>query len=128
DDSRLLCFLALEPRRQPRLVHRLTRRDEPELDVAVRPADLLLVENMARVEVADLAGDAGGEPRRVEGFNRSGAGSPGDHPAPRRCDVVAEGSQHAHPGDDDTPRLGRPGRRSGGRAHRTSLPVRTVAA
>ena len=43
--------LAFEPLRQPGLVHRLARRDERELRVAVVAPDLLAVEHVRRVEV-----------------------------------------------------------------------------
>ena len=103
---------------QPGLVERLARGHEPELDVAVGPAHVLAVEDAARVEVAHLGGDPRREPRRVEGLDRADAGPSGDQPVPGRGHVVAEGGDGAHPGDDDASALG----------HRTSFPVRTVAA
>src|SRR4029077_21215104 len=41
DNARPLGEIALEPFRKPGLVERLARRDEPELDVAVGPTELL---------------------------------------------------------------------------------------
>src|SRR5439155_1393134 len=65
-----LGLVTLEPRGQAGLIHRLAGRHEPELDVAVRPAHVLLVEDARRVEVLDLTGDPRLEPGRVERGDR----------------------------------------------------------
>ena len=62
-----------------------------------------------------------GQPRRVERLDRPDAGPPGDEALPGGRDVVAEGRDGAHAGDDDAARAPR---RLIGRA----CPVRTVAA
>src|SRR4029079_19680868 len=124
DDPRSLGLLALDPVREAGLVHRLARRDEPELDVAVGPADLLAVEDLARVEVADLAGDLAVDPHRVERLDHPDRGKTATQARPRGRDVLAERGDQAHAGHDHAPWLGRPG--CG--LHRTSFPVRTVAA
>ena len=90
DDPGRLGQGAFEPLGQAGRVHRLARGDEAERDVAVRPAELLAVEDMARVEVADLAGDLRGDPRRVERGDRPDAAAPGGDAGPRARDVVAE--------------------------------------
>ena len=106
-----------EPLRDPRLVHRLARRDQPELDVAIDPPDVLAVEDGRRIEVAHLAAHLRIEAGRVEGLDPADPGAPGEETLPRRGDVVAERADGAHAGDDDA-----------ARAHLTSFPVRTVAA
>ena len=78
DDPGPLGLLALDPVREAGLVHRLARGHEPELDVAVGPADLLAIEDVARIEVVDLAGDLAVDPRRVEGLDHPDAGLTGD--------------------------------------------------
>ena len=119
DDPGPLGELALEPLGQPGLVERLACRDEPELDVAVGPAQLLAVEDAARVEVADLAGD----PRRSAATGRTPRSSgrrTGRRRGPPRSSATSLPSAvtSAHAGHDDAAPLG----------HRTSFPVRTVAA
>ena len=75
--------LALEAFRQAGLVERLAGGDEPELDVAVRPALVLAVEDAARIEVDDLAGDPRGQAARIERRDRPDAGAAGDEARPR---------------------------------------------
>ena len=91
DHAGPLGLVALEAFRQAGLVHRLARGDQPELDVAVGPADLLAIEDVGRVEVADLAGDLRRSSRdgskAVDGRD---PGATGDQAIPRRRDVVAE--------------------------------------
>ena len=111
--------LALEPLGEPCLVERLARGHEPELDVPVRPAQLLAVEDVARVEVVDLGGEPGGEPGRIEVLDRAHAAPPGNEPGPGRRHVVPERRDEPHPGHDDPAPVV---------VHRTSFPVRTVAA
>ena len=67
---------------QPRLVQRLARDHEPELDVAVHPPHLLAVDDAARVEVAHLGGDLRVDARRIERLDRPDAGlCPASSPA-----------------------------------------------
>ena len=105
---------------QPGLVERLARRDQPELDVAVGAAQLLAVEDAAGIEVVDLAGDL-----RVsrDGSNASIVRTPdsaGDEALPRSWRTSLP-SAVTMPMPVTTTR-----RRPIG--HRTSFPVRTVAA
>ena len=118
--------VAFETVRQAGHVHGLACRDQAELDVPVGPAQLLAVEDMAGVEVGDLAGNLGGEPGRVEGLDAADPGAPGDEVLPGRLDPGPERGDEPQAGDDDPRRNGGPGR--GEPAHRTSFPVRTVAA
>ena len=115
--------VVVEPAGQPGLVERLAGAHERELDVPVRPADVLAVEDRRRVEVLDLAGDLRRHARRIELRDRRDPRAARDHPLPGGGDVVAQGVDRAHAGDHDAARsLGpAPG-------HRTSFPVRTVAA
>ena len=83
DDAGPLGEVALEAFRQPGLVERLAGGHEAELDVAVGPALVLAVEDVARVEVADLGGDPRREPRRVERLDGPDAGPAGDQARPR---------------------------------------------
>ena len=106
DDAGPLGLFALEPRRQAGLVHRLARRDEPELDVAVRPAHLLRSRTWLGVEVR-------GPRRRSSQSTRSGSN---DVDRARRPSGRRRGPSHveatslpsavtnAHAGDDDAPR------------------------
>src|SRR4029078_13284181 len=80
DDAGPLGLLALAAFRKAGLVHRLPRRHEPELDVAVGPADVLAVEDAARVEGAGLAPDLGVDASRVERLDRPDGG-----PAVHEC-------------------------------------------
>ena len=120
DDPGPLGELALEPIGQAGLVERLAGGHQPELDVAVRPAQLLAVEDAARVEVLDLGGEPGGEPRRVE-RSRSGGRRSARRRARPRSTATSLPSAVTSPMPVTTTR-----RRSV--AHRTSFPVRTVAA
>src|SRR6185503_16687666 len=120
-------LLALHARGQARLVHGLTRGHQPELDVAVRPPHLLLVEDAGGIEVLDLTGDPGLEAGRVEGRDPGDPRAAGDHPVPRGGDIVAERRQHPHARDHHAAWRRGPVGVGAGR-HRTSLPVRTVAA
>src|SRR5262249_2790589 len=121
--ARALRGRLVEPAREPGVVERLARRDEPELDVAVGPPDLLAVQDAGRVEVLDGGGDPAVEPRRVERADGRDARPAGDEPRPRGAHVLAERREGAHAGDDDATRRGGPCP-----GHRTSFPVRTVAA
>jgi hypothetical protein len=116
DDPGLLRQLAVEPIRKARLIERLPGDDEAELDVAVGPAQVLAVEHAGGVEVANLGGDLGIDPRGIEGLDPPDPGSTSDQAVPGRGHVVAERGDRAHAGHDHATR------------HRTSLPVRTVAA
>ena len=51
---------------KPGLVHRLARRDQRELRVAVVAPDLLAIEDVRRIEVLDLARDLAGDAPRIE--------------------------------------------------------------
>ena len=111
--------VALEPLRQAGLVERLAGGDQPELDVAVGPAELLAVEDAAGVEVADL----GGDPRRSAATGRtprSCGRRTGRRPGRPRSMATSLPSAVTMPIPVTTTR-----RRS---RHRTSFPVRTVAA
>ena len=99
---------------------RLACRHEPELDVAIRPALLLAVEDVAGVEVPDLAGDLRVRPATGRTLDRADAGAAGEEARPRGRDIVAE--RVTAPIPVTTTR--RPLRSR----HRTSFPVRTVAA
>ena len=112
--------VAFEASRQPGLVQRLARRHQPEGDVAVGAALILAIEDTARVEVVHLAGDLRRDPRRIEGLDPADAGAAGDEVRPARGDVVAERREESHARDDDPPAVRV--------VHRTSFPVRTVAA
>src|SRR4029079_7317955 len=115
--------VVVEAWRKAGVDERLVGAHEGELDVAVGPPPLLAVEDVGRVEVLDLGGDSDRQAGGVEAGDRGDAGPPGEEPGPGRGHVVADRRQRAHAGDDDAPGLGRPGP-----GHRTSLPVRTVAA
>ena len=121
DDAGPLGLGTLEPSREPGLVHRLTGRHERELDVAVVAALVLAIEDRRGVEIPYLGGDACGQARRIELRDRADAGSTGDHRLPGGRNVESERGHRAHAGDDDA-------RLAVGRAHRTSFPVRMVAA
>src|SRR5690606_37374022 len=54
------------------------------------------------VEVAHLAGDAGGERRRVEIGDRADAAAAARDVRPRRRDIIADGADDAETCDDDT--------------------------
>ena len=58
--------VALQARRQAGLIHGLAGGHEAELDVAVGPALVLAVEDVARIEVLHLGRDADAQPRRIE--------------------------------------------------------------
>ncbi len=116
-------IVVVEAGRQAGVDERLVRAHERELDVAVGPPHLLAVEDVGRVEVLDLGGDPDGQARGIEAGHVATPDRPAMRPAHVVLDVVADGVHRAHAGDDDPARLGRP--RPG---HRTSFPVRTVAA
>ena len=118
DDPGPLGEVALEALGEAGLVERLACRDQRELDVPVGPAQLLAVEDPAGVEVVHLAGDARGQARRIERLDGPDPGAAGDEVLPGRRHVVPERGDEAHPGHHDPSSVG----------HRTSFPVRTVAA
>ena len=139
DDPGPLGEEPVEPLREAGVGQRLARRHEGELRVAVVAALLLAIQDRRRVEVGDLAGDPRRHARRVEGGDRPDARAAGDEPVPGGGDIAAEGGHHPQPGDDHpagtragAARAGRacPTRAGAARAvaHRTSLPVRIVAA
>ena len=121
DHPRLLGELAFEPLRQAGVDLRLARRDQAEGDIAVRPPELLAVEHVARVEARHLAGDARRHARWIERLDRADAAPSRDQPVPRGGHIHAERRDGTHPGDHDAARRAC-------RSHRTSFPVRTVAA
>ena len=121
DDAGPFGQLPFEAGRQPGLIHGLAGGDERELDVAVVAALLLAVEDRGWVEVLDLGGDPGRKARRIELRDGADARAAGDHRLPRRRHVESERCDGAHAGDDDA-------RLAVGRTHRTSFPVRIVAA
>ena len=123
-----LGLVTLEPRGQAGLIHRLAGDHQPELDIAIGPPLILAIEDAARVEVAYLGRDLRVHPGWVERLDRIDPRSTSEQALPRRGDVVAECREHPHAGHDDPPRGRRPGLAASLCAHRTSLPVRTVAA
>ena len=127
EDAGPLGVLALEPGRQAGLVHRLARGDEPELDVAVDPAQVLAVEDAARRRsratspaICEVSRD-GSKASIVRTPDR-----PATRPAQVDGDVVAR-ARSACPCPVTTTRAAA-GRRRAPVGHRTSFPVRTVAA
>jgi len=121
DHAGSLGFRAFESRREPGLVHRLAGRHERQLNVAIVSALVFAIEDRRRIEILDLGGDAGGQPRGIELCDGTHARSAGNHSVPGGGDVEPESRQGAHTRDDNS---GLPA----GRAHRTSFPVRMVAA
>src|SRR5262245_21518611 len=111
--------LTFEPLGEPGLVHRLARRDQPELDVAFGSPKVLAVEYVAGVEVLDLTRNLRREPARIEALDAAHAAATVDEAVPRRRDVVAQRRHGTHTGDHNAAMAV---------VHRTSLPVRTVAA
>src|SRR6185436_2927081 len=95
---------AVDATGEPGLVHRLPRDDEAELDVPIRAARVLAIEDGRRVEVARLRGDLRVHTRRIEGLDRVDAGATREQPLPRRGDVRPERGDGAHPGDHDPTR------------------------
>src|SRR4029077_4764736 len=120
DDPGSLGQGAFEVLRESGRRHRLACGDEPEQDVALRSAELLAGEDLGPIEVPHLAGDLRCHPRWVEPGNRPDATASGRHPGPGARYVVAERRDRAHAGHHDATR--------GWVGHRTSLPVRIVAA
>jgi hypothetical protein len=110
---------ALEPFGQAGHVHRLARGNEAELDVAIGPPHVLSVEHVGGVEVAHLARDLGRDAARVEPLDAANAGPTRDEVVPRLLDGEAERRHEPEARDHDA---------AAALDHRTTLPVRTVAA
>ena len=81
---------------QAGLVHRLTRRHEGELGRPVVASLLLAVEDGARVEGLDLAGDLARDVARDRTTRSADAGLAGHEPRPEGPRVVAQ-RRHARP-------------------------------
>ena len=105
DDAGPLGLVALEPARQAGLVHRLARRDEAELDVAVRSAACPCGRGRRSRRSRGPRRRSWRRPARGR-TTRPARRRTGRRPSPAQVDgdVVAERGQHPHPGDDDAAR------------------------
>ena len=89
-----------EPLRQAGIAHRLQRRSGGKSGVpsAVLPAGGIL-SFIADVPVANLGGDPGGKPRRIEDGRQADAGGTSHEIAPQLLHPHAQRRDAAHPGD-----------------------------
>ena len=85
------------------IVHRELRRRDGELDEDVHLLDVLLVDELQRIELLDLARDPRRELRGVEVRDRTDAAAPGAEGVPVRLGADAEGRYKSNTGDDDSP-------------------------
>src|SRR5690606_12107141 len=87
---------------EPRLAHRLHRRSDGELSVAVRALDLRPIDVIGRIEIPNFRREADRDFRRVEAGDRIDATPAREKGRPGALDVLANRRGHSGPGDNDS--------------------------